>query len=466
MTLSDRLAKAKKERVEPPTPAGNTSLEQSIATRHSRRKVDPFADLKRTVHQSLLEALGPKLYDVTMTQGELESQVRATLQEVLANQETPLTVADRSRIAQDVADDILGYGPLEPYLRDQDVTEVMANGPHSLYVERAGKIEGVDGSFVDEAHLRRTIDKIVARVGRRVDEASPMVDARLPDGSRVNAVVPPLALDGSLLTIRKFATDPFDIEDLMSFGTLSPPVAEFLRSCVEGRLNILISGGTGTGKTTLLNVVSSFIPSDERIVTIEDSAELQLHQEHVLRLESRPRNIEGRGEVTIRDLVRNSLRMRPDRIVVGEIRDAAALDMLQAMNTGHDGSICTVHANTPRDAMARVETMVLMAGVDLPVRAIREQSSAALDMVVHLTRFKDGSRKVTQVTEVVGMEGDTITMQDLFRYQREGAAFDSEGRTTGHLMSMGLRPKFLEKLADHGIEVDVALFRNDRGATR
>jgi pilus assembly protein CpaF len=399
-----------------------------------------------------------------MTQGELESQVRATLQEVLAHQETPLTVADRSQISQDIADDILGYGPLEPYLRDQDVTEVMANGPHSLYVERAGRIEPVDGAFVDEAHLRRTIEKIVARVGRRVDESSPMVDARLPDGSRVNAVVPPLALDGSLLTIRKFASDPFDVDDLISFGTLTPPVADFLRSCVQGRLNILVSGGTGTGKTTLLNVLSAFIPEEERIVTIEDSAELQLIQEHVLRLESRPINIEGRGEITIRDLVRNSLRMRPDRIVVGEIRDAAALDMLQAMNTGHDGSLCTVHANTPRDAMARVETMVLMAGVDLPVRAIREQSSSALDLIVHLSRFKDGSRKVTQVSEVVGMEGETITMQDLFRFHREGAAFDEEGRAMGHLMSMGLRPKFLEKLADHGIEVDLSLFRNDRGA--
>ena len=466
MTLSDRLAKAKKERFEPPPLAESRSLEEAVASRHSRRKVDPFADLKRTVHQTLLEALGPKLYDVTMTQGELESQVRATLQEVLAHQETPLTVADRSRIAQDVADDILGYGPLEPYLRDQDVTEVMVNGPHSLYVERAGRIEPVDGAFVDEAHLRRTIEKIVARVGRRVDEASPMVDARLPDGSRVNAIVPPLALDGSLLTIRKFATDPFDIEDLMSFGTLTPPVAEFLNACVAGRLNVLVSGGTGTGKTTLLNVLSSFIPETERIVTIEDSAELQLSQDHVLRLESRPPNIEGRGEITIRDLVRNSLRMRPDRIVVGEIRDAAALDMLQAMNTGHDGSLCTVHANTPRDAMARVETMVLMAGVDLPVRAIREQSSSALDLVVHLSRFKDGSRKVTQVSEVVGMEGDTITMQDLFGYRREGAAFDAEGRATGSLVSMGLRPKFLEKLSDHGIDVDLSLFRNDRGASR
>jgi pilus assembly protein CpaF len=466
MTLSDRLARARKDRMEEPAPVEQQSLEQRETTRASRRKVDPFADLKRTVHQSLLEALGPKLYDVTMTQGELEAQVRATLQEVLSNQETPLTVADRSKIAQEIADDILGYGPLEPYLRDQDVTEVMANGPHSLYVERAGRIETVDGSFVDEAHLRRTIDKIVARVGRRVDEASPMVDARLPDGSRVNCVVPPLALDGSLLTIRKFATDPFDIDDLVSFGTLTAPVAEFLEACVAGRLNILVSGGTGTGKTTLLNVLSSFIPEDERIITIEDSAELQLLQEHVLRLESRPRNIEGRGEVTIRDLVRNSLRMRPDRIVVGEIRDAAALDMLQAMNTGHDGSLCTVHANTPRDALARVETMVLMAGVDLPVRAIREQSSAALDLVVHLSRFKDGARRVTQVSEVVGMEGDTITMQDLFKFHREGAAFDADGKSLGSLMSMGLRPKFLEKLSDHGIKIDVSLFRNDRGSTK
>jgi len=466
MTLSDRLARAKKDRTEEPPAPEQSSLERKLSNRASRRKTDPFAELKRTVHQALLEALGPKLYDVTMTQGELESQVRATLQEVLSNQETPLTVADRSRIAQDVADDILGYGPLEPYLRDQDVTEVMANGPYSLYIERAGKIEPVDGSYVDEAHLRRTIDKIVARVGRRVDEASPMVDARLPDGSRVNAVVPPLALDGSLLTIRKFATDPFNVDDLISFGTLTPSLAEFLQACVVGRLNILVSGGTGTGKTTLLNVLSSFLPSNERIITIEDSAELQLHQEHVLRLESRPSNIEGRGEITIRDLVRNSLRMRPDRIVVGEIRDSAALDMLQAMNTGHDGSLCTVHSNTPRDALARVETMVLMAGVDLPVRAIREQSSAALDLVVHLTRFKDGSRRVTQVSEVVGMEGDTITMQDLFTFQRQGAAYDEEGRIAGHLMSMGLRPKFLDKLADHGVDVDVSLFRNERGSSR
>jgi pilus assembly protein CpaF len=293
------------------------------------------------VHQQLLETLGPKLYDARMTQTDLEAKVRATLQEVLAQEETPLTVADRTRIAQEVSDDILGYGPIEPYLRDTDITEIMVNGFDDIWVERAGLIFKVDGAFTNESHLRRTIDKIVARVGRRVDESSPMVDARLPDGSRVNAVIPPLALDGSLLTIRKFSSDPYTYEDLINFGSLSRATADFLNACVRGRLNILVSGGTGAGKTTTLNVLSSFIPEEERIITIEDSAELQLNQEHVLRLESRPPNIEGRGEVKIRDLVRNSLRMRPDRIVVGEVRDAAALDMLQAMNTGHDGSICT-----------------------------------------------------------------------------------------------------------------------------
>jgi pilus assembly protein CpaF len=297
----------------------------------------------------------------------------------------------------------------------------------------------------------------VARVGRRVDESSPMVDARLPDGSRVNAVIPPLALDGSLLTIRKFSTDPYSYEDLINFGTLSRATADFLNACVRGRLNILVSGGTGAGKTTTLNVLSSFIPEEERIITIEDAAELQLNQEHVLRLESRPPNIEGRGEVKIRDLVRNSLRMRPDRIVVGEVRDAAALDMLQAMNTGHDGSICTVHANAPRDSLARIETMVLMAGVDLPIRAIREQVSSALDLVVHQTRFKDGSRRITHITEVVGMEGDTITLQDVFKFDH-GMGFDVNGRSLGVMKSTGLRPKFLGQLSDHGVQVDPELF--------
>jgi pilus assembly protein CpaF len=369
----------------------------------------------------------------------------------------PLTAADRARIAQEIADDILGYGPIEPYLRDVDVTEIMVNGPHQIFVERAGRLFPVDGHFTDEDHLRRTIDKIVARVGRRVDEASPMVDARLPDGSRVNAVIPPLAVDGSLLTIRKFAADPLTADDLVAFGTVPHHIAVFLAACVLGRRNILVSGGTGAGKTTTLNVLSSFIPADERVVTIEDAAELQLHQDHVLRLESRPPNIEGRGEVRIRDLVRNALRMRPDRIVVGEIRDAAALDMLQAMNTGHDGSICTVHANGPRDVLSRVETMVLMAGMDLPVRAVREQVANAIDLIVHQARFKDGSRRITHVTEVVGMEGEVITLQDLFLFDHR-AGLDEAGRTLGVLRATGLRPTFLEDLAAHGVSVDPETF--------
>jgi pilus assembly protein CpaF len=460
MSLADRLAQAKKTKQpdgsEPSAPAPG-------ALRHRQRHVDPFAEVKRVVHQALLDSLGPTLYDARMTQGELETKVRHTLQEVLRSEETPLTAADRTRIAQDIADDILGYGPLEPFLRDPDVTEVMVNGPGSIYVERAGKLFPVEGGFNDDAHLRRTIEKIVGRVGRRVDESSPMVDARLPDGSRVNAIISPLALDGSLLTIRKFASDPYRVDDLVGFGTMTRVVADFLDACVESRLNILVSGGTGAGKTTTLNMMSSFIPETERIVTIEDAAELQLDQEHVLRLEARPPNIEGRGEVTIRDLVRNALRMRPDRIVVGEVRDAAALDMLQAMNTGHDGSICTVHANSPRDVLSRLETMVLMAGLDLPVRAIREQVSSAIDLIVHQSRFKDGTRRVTHVTEVVGMEGDVITLQDIFLFDN-GMGFDESGRSKGVLKSTGLRPKFLEKLADAGTPIDPGVFAFEKFA--
>ncbi len=312
-------------------------------------------------------------------------------------------------------------------------------------------------AFADEAHLRRTIEKIVARVGRRVDEASPMVDARLPDGSRVNAVLPPIALDGSVLTIRKFAADPFTVDDLISFGTMSPPVAALLAACVRGRLDLLISGGTGSGKTTTLNVLSQFLPADERIVTIEDAAELQLHQQHVLRLESRPANVEGRGEISIRDLVRNALRMRPDRIVVGEVRDGAALDMLQAMNTGHDGSLTTVHANSPRDSIARLETMVLMAGVDLPVRAIREQIASAVDLIIHQARLRDGTRRITHITEVTGMEGDVVSLQDLFVFDFR-AGRDEQGRFRGGLVSTGLRPRFVERLADMGVAVPVVGF--------
>jgi pilus assembly protein CpaF len=456
MSLADRLAAARRERVDATElePVETDALaQQGKAAKH----VDPFSHVKQVVHQQLLETLGPKLYDARMTQTDLEAKVRATLQEVLAQEETPLTTSDRTRIAQEVSDDILGYGPIEPFLRDTDITEIMVNGFDDIWIERDGKIYKVEGGFTNEAHLRRTIDKIVGRVGRRVDEASPMVDARLPDGSRVNAVIPPLALDGSLLTIRKFSADPYTHEDLINFGSISRATSDFMSACVRGRLNILVSGGTGAGKTTTLNVLSSFIPEDERIITIEDSAELQLHQEHVLRLESRPPNIEGRGEIKIRDLVRNSLRMRPDRIVVGEVRDAAALDMLQAMNTGHDGSICTAHANSPRDALARIETMVLMAGVDLPMRAIREQVASALDLIVHQTRFKDGTRRITHVTEVVGMEGDTITLQDIFKFDH-GMGFDENGRSLGSLKSTGLRPKFLNQLADHGVQVNPELF--------
>jgi pilus assembly protein CpaF len=374
--------------------------------------VDPYATLKRSVHQALLDALGPRLYDPNLGVDELSTRVRSTLHTVLSAEETPLTGADRTKIAQEVADEILGHGPLEPFLRDHRVSEIMVNGHDQIYVERAGRLAAVEASFVDESHLRRTIDKIVGRVGRRVDESSPMVDARLPDGSRVNAVVPPIALDGSLLTIRKFAADPYTASDLIAFGTMTSAVRRLLDACVRGRLNILIGGGTGSGKTTTLNVLSSFIPADERIVTIEDAAELLLHQEHVVRLESRPANVEGRGSIAIRDLVRNALRMRPDRIVVGEVRDGAALDMLQAMNTGHDGSITTVHSNSPRDSLARVETMTLMAGFDLPIRAIRDQIASAVDLIIHQARLKDGTRRITHITEVVGMEGEIITLQE------------------------------------------------------
>jgi pilus assembly protein CpaF len=464
MSLADRLAQARQVRIIEEQGSRlnqSTSASTPFALRRRSMPTDPFADLKRTVHQALLDNLGPKLYDSRLGQSDLEQRVRQTLTEVLDTGNTPLTTPDRARIAQEIADDILGYGPVEPYLRDPEISEIMVNGSDQIYVERSGRLHPVDGRFADEAHLRRTIDKIVGRVGRRVDEASPMVDARLPDGSRINAIIPPLAVDGSLLTIRKFAADPFEVDDLISFGTMSRSVAEVLSACVRGRLNTLVAGGTGAGKTTTLNVLSGFIPVDERVVTIEDAAELQLHQEHVLRLESRPPNIEGRGEVKIRDLVRNALRMRPDRIIVGEIRDAAALDMLQAMNVGHDGSICTVHANSPRDVLARVETMVLMAGMDLPVRAIREQVASALDLIVQQTRFRDGSRRITHVTEVVGMEGDIITLQDIFVYDPK-AGLDEAGHPTGALRPTGIRPKFLDKLAHEGVHVDLRSFGIER----
>jgi pilus assembly protein CpaF len=448
-SLSDRIAQRMTSGAAPGEPQGGV--------RRNARYADPFAAVKHSVHAALLETLGPGLYDAHIDQQDLKQRVTTTLQDVLQRDETPMTVTDRSRVAMEVLDDILGHGPLEPYLRDPDVSEIMVNGHDQMYVERDGRIYSVAAGFTDESHLRRTIDKIVTRVGRRIDEASPMVDARLPDGSRVNAVVPPIALDGSLLTIRKFATDPFTMDDLVSFGTMTSPVANLLRACVCGRLNIVISGGTGSGKTTTLNVLSSFVPADERIITIEDAAELQLRQDHVLRLESRPENLEGRGQIAVRDLVRNALRMRPDRIIIGEVRDGAALDMLQAMNTGHDGSITTVHSNSPRDTLSRLETMVLMAGFELPERAIREQMASAINVIVHQARLKDGTRRITHITEVDGMEGNVITLQDVFAFDFR-AGVDANGKFRGTLRGTGLRPRFLERLADRGISVPPETF--------
>jgi pilus assembly protein CpaF len=427
---------------------------------------DPVLDeLRQKVHHLLIEELGPLLSDRRVSEDELRRQVSEHLQIVLGREKVPLSGADRIQLVQDVSDDVLGYGPIDKLLKDPGVTEVMVNGPTKVFVEQHGKIVSTGASFLDETHLRRIIEKIVAQVGRRVDEANPMVDARLPDGSRVNAILAPLAIGGPFLTIRKFAADPFTVEDLINFNSFSRPVAAFLEACVKGRLNIIVSGGTGTGKTTALNVLSSFIPSDERIVTIEDAKELQLHQEHVLPLEARPPNIEGKGEVRIRDLVRNALRMRPDRIVVGECRGGEALDMLQAMNTGHDGSITTIHSNAPRDTLSRIETMVLMAGMDLPIRAIREQMASAIDLIVHLTRLRDGTRRVTHVSEVQGMEGDVVVLQDVFLFDF-GMGVDETGRFLGHLKSTGIRPRFAERLLDYGIRLGPEVFAAEPFARR
>ena len=416
---------------------------------------EPFAELKTQVHLAVIGDLGPQLFNVSMDPAALRERVIVDIRRHLAA-ETTLSRDDRERLSKEIADDILGYGPLERLLTDDSITEIMVNGPGDIWIERQGRLYETTVRFNDDSHLRRIINKMVAQVGRRVDESSPMVDARLPDGSRVNVIIPPLSLSGPLVTIRKFSKKRLTVDDMVNLGAVSAEAVEFLQLCVRAELNILISGGTGSGKTTLLNALSAAIPESERIVTIEDAAELQLHQEHVLRLEARPKNIEGEGEISIRELVRNSLRMRPDRIIVGEVRGAEALDMLQAMNTGHDGSMSTAHANSPRDALHRIETMVLMAGFDLPVRAIRQQVSSALDLIVHLDRFEDGSRRISHITEVQRMESDVITLQDLFEFKLDSIAAD---RTiTGGVQPTGLRPMFLAKFQKHGFELPAHIF--------
>jgi pilus assembly protein CpaF len=456
VSLSERINSQQPGTVPAPAPTG-----PGIAT--PMRQDAAATELRHRIHQQLIDELGPILFDRRLSEDDLRRRVHDQLHAAIAMERVPLSAADKARLIQDVSDDILGYGPIDSLLRDDDVSEIMVNGPERVFVERSGKLtKDAEIRFLDEEHVRRVIDKIVSEIGRRIDESTPMVDARLPDGSRVNAVISPLAIGGPFLTIRKFSADPLQIDDLIRYGSLNAHAARFLQACIVGRLNGVVAGGTGTGKTTMLNVLSSFIPDDERIVTVEDAKELQLHQEHVLCMESRPPNVEGRGEVTIRDLVKNCLRMRPDRIVVGECRSGEALDMLQAMNTGHDGSLTTVHANSPRDTLARLETLVLMAGFDLPVRAIREQMASAIDVIVQLSRLRDGTRRVTHITEVQGMEGDVITLQDIFLFDF-GAGVDEHGRYRGQLKATGVRPKFAEKLADQGIRLGAEVFSPEAG---
>jgi pilus assembly protein CpaF len=412
-----------------------------------------YFDLKTRVQNKLLSELDPTM-DITRTD-EVRRTIQDLFEQILAEENIVLSRPERARLFEQIAAEILGFGPLQPLLEDDTITEIMVNGPKNVYIERKGKLHRVPVTFENNDHVMRVIDRIVAPLGRRIDESSPYVDARLPDGSRVNAVIPPISLVGPTLTIRKFSKNPITIDQLIQFGSITHEAVQFLKACVEARLNVLISGGTGSGKTTLLNIMSGFIPDDERIITIENAAELQLRQEHVVTLESRPPNIEGRGEITIRDLVINSLRMRPERIIVGECRGGETLDMLQAMNTGHDGSMTTAHANTPRDALSRVETMCLMAGMELPVRAIREQAASAIDVICQQERMRDGTRKVTHITEVSGMEGDVITMTDVFVFEQTGV---EAGKVVGRLRPTGLRPKFIDKIEAAGISLPPSIF--------
>ena len=433
------------------------AAKQAAQTEKQSNKVDydvVYRDVKQRVHSSVIENFNTS----GVTSVDPEAMKKFLLEEI-SNDKYGVPRGDREPLAQEMYNDILGYGPIQELVDSDDYSEIMVNGPNQIYVEHKGKLKLTDIKFRDEEHLMNTIDRIVSAVGRHIDEASPMVDARLPDGSRVNVIIPPLSLVGAVLTIRKFGKKPITAKQLVEWGSLSPKMLNFLEACVKGKLNIIVSGGTGSGKTTLLNVLSSYIPSDERIVTIEDSAEVQLHQDHVVTLESRPANIEGKGAITIRDLVVNALRMRPDRIIVGEVRSKETLDMLQAMNTVHDGSLTTTHANSPRDAVSRLETMVMMGGVELPSKAIRDQIASAIDLIVQQSRLRDGTRKVVSVTEVTGMEGNVVQMQDIFKYEHTGET-GVDGKFIGDFVATGIIPNALEKIRENGVAVNNDWFTN------
>ncbi|MEL4106865.1 CpaF family protein [Oscillospiraceae bacterium WX1] len=451
MSLLERLEKTKTVQVQ-------TENNESSAAKSMPQNTDEFSELKEKLHAELIEFINNDSSNSTNNGADKEQYIINALDSLISSKGISITRAEKSRVIRDVYNDVIGLGPLEPLLDSSDISEIMVNGPYNVYVERKGKIELSSVKFKNDDHVLNVVQRIVTSIGRRIDESSPMVDARLSDGSRVNIIIPPLALTGPTITIRKFSKNPLTVSDLVKFNSVSPKMMSFLEACVKGRLNIIVSGGTGSGKTTLLGILSGYIPDNERIVTIEDAAELQLRQNHVVTLECRPANIEGAGAVSIRDLVRNSLRMRPDRIVVGEVRSGETLDMLQAMNTGHDGSLTTAHANTPRDLVSRLETMVLMSGMEIPIKAIREQISSAIDLIVHQARLKDGSRKITNITEIVGMEGDTITLQDIFVYNPDG--LNTLGMLKGNFIATGIRPGFTEKLAGSGILVRDDWFSN------